>query len=133
MLDSRIVVLDPRCGLQRRFVSDCRIDIWGLKADADIGIHPHEIGHLQPLQLDIEVRCALPESDDIRNALDYERITALAKDLAQHRTGLIETFARRLAEGILEDPLAQSAAVTVRKPQALSRGIAGCRVGLARS
>lgn len=114
-------------------VADCAISVSGLLIDADIGVHPHEIGKPQPLELDIELQLELPEADSIESTLNYESVVALAKELALRRTNLIETFAKNLAVGLIGDAIVNRVSVTVRKPRALIGCIAACRVVMDRN
>jgi 7,8-dihydroneopterin aldolase/epimerase/oxygenase len=113
--------------------ASCTIEVTGLRVQADIGVYAHEIAMRQPLDVDVEFDVlALPQTDALDETPDYSRVLALADELAGQRIALIETFAKRLAEGLLEHPLVTVAAVRVRKPQALPGCVAGCRVRLSR-
>ncbi|MCC7383013.1 MAG: dihydroneopterin aldolase [Deltaproteobacteria bacterium] len=102
-----------------------RVRLLGLRVDASIGVYPHERTFHQRLMIDIAVDADLhgaAASDDVRQTVDYDRLAAIARDVAtdQHHQ-LIETVAVRIAERVLEALGARVAAVEVRvaKPGAV--------------
>lgn len=109
------------------------VHVRDFQVDADIGVRSHEIGVPQPLILSVSIETADPVDDNIDTAFDYSLVFVVAEALARQRIGLIETFARRLAEACLEHPLAYSATVSIAKPRALPRGLAGVTVSLVRA
>ncbi|WP_343525449.1 dihydroneopterin aldolase [Sphingomonas sp.] len=120
----------PRRTPMRACESTLTIGITALEVLADIGIEPDEIGRRQPLRLDVSLGLASEAGATLANTIDYRRIAALADELAEERVELIETFARRLAEGCLAWPFVVTATVMVEKPRALHRGIARAEVSL---
>lgn len=109
------------------------ISVHGLQVEADIGVLPHEIGALQPLLLSLTLRVRPVFSDQLDDTIDYIDVVALAEALAAKRTGLIETFAHRLANACLNHPAVEEADILVEKPNALARGTAGARIVLCRA
>ncbi len=63
--------------------------------------------------------------------MDYRSLVEVAEDLALEYIPLIETFAHRLAERCLDLPLVERVSVSVDKPFAITRGIAGVDISLA--
>jgi 7,8-dihydroneopterin aldolase/epimerase/oxygenase len=99
-----------------------------MRLSADIGVYAHEKGRKQALIVDVTVVVEPGDADELRATLDYNAIAGHAEELAGEHIALIETFARRLAMLCLSHPMALCADITVRKPGALSNGIAAVRV-----
>ncbi|HEV7228764.1 dihydroneopterin aldolase [Brevundimonas sp.] len=107
----------------------------GLSLAAEIGVHAHERGITQPLDVDVTLELTPGPVEHLADTLNYELVRAAALDLvAQGHMELIETFAERLGAACLTDPRVRSATVRVEKPGAL-RGAqaAGCEVRLSRA
>ncbi len=100
---------------------------------ADIGINPDEVGRRQPLVLTVELELATGTIRAIDETIDYRRVVAAAEALALVHIPLIETFGQRLAEECLAWPCVQQARVSIDKPFALTRGMAGVEVVMART
>lgn len=109
------------------------VSISSINILADIGVLPQEIGLLQPLAVTVTLHICPPISDELAATVDYTGIVSATERLGRERTGLIETFARRLAEFCLQHPIVEEADVIVEKPSALTSGVAGARVVLARA
>lgn len=90
-----------------------------LVIDADIGIHPHEQGRPQRVQVDITVEVLRPDggfSEDYRRVYCYERLVEAVRAMAASgHIQLVETLADRIAEFALTDPRARRAEVTIEK------------------
>lgn len=99
---------------------------------ADIGIHPHEIGHRQPLLVSVVVRMDAVADDAISATVDYRWIARVAEALAEQRIGLIEIFGRRLALQCLAISAVRRVVVTIDKQQALPAGVASVSIMLDR-
>ncbi len=108
----------------------------GLTVEAQIGINPDEFGRRQPLVIDVEITLNPPERcEHIAETLNYELVVRNAQAIADAgHVRLIETFAQRLAEAMLAEPLAIRVRVRVEKPQALAPHAlaAGVEITLAR-
>ncbi|EJL27340.1 dihydroneopterin aldolase [Caulobacter sp. AP07] len=104
----------------------------GLRVEADIGVHDHEIGQRQRLDIDVVLEVSPVLVDQLGETIDYNQIVVHAQSLAGERIGLIETFARRLALACLEHAVVLAAEVAVEKPAALREALAGARVVVAR-
>lgn len=104
--------------------------IWlrDLEIMADIGAYHHEIGIPQRLNVSVVLHVLAPEADVIEQAYDYTNIRDQARALGDERIVLIETFARRLGEGLLAHPLVMQAEVRIEKPGALAGCVAGAQV-----
>jgi len=110
-----------------------RIRVRDLPLLADIGINPDEIGRRQPLVISVELTVSAARIEGIGETVDYRKVAQAAEDLALVHIPLIETFAQRLGERCLEFPAVIEARVSVDKPFALTRGLAGTEVRMRRS
>ncbi|ANU06470.1 dihydroneopterin aldolase [Paraurantiacibacter namhicola] len=99
---------------------------------ADIGINPDEIGRRQPLVVNVEVEIAAPSVSDIEQTLDYRWIVSEIDALALVHIPLIETFAHRLGEKCVGMDNVTGADISIDKPFAITRGMAGTRVQVRR-
>lgn len=103
--------------------------VTGLKVQAEIGVHRHEIGRVQPLVVDVELDVPTAGSHRLAETLNYETILSAARDIAaQGHIELVETFAERLARACLADPRVTRARVRVEKPLALAPDAVGAGV-----
>jgi 7,8-dihydroneopterin aldolase/epimerase/oxygenase len=106
-----------------------RVFVTGLKVQAEIGVHKHEIGRVQPLIVDVELDVPTVASDRLAETLNYESILAAAQAIAaEGHLHLVETFAHRLAARCLADPRVTQARVRVTKPLALAPHAVGAGV-----
>ncbi|UVO50611.1 dihydroneopterin aldolase [Sphingomonas sp. SUN019] len=101
-----------------------------LTLSARIGINPDEQDRRQPLVISVELTLRDDAVESIMDSVDYRRIVAEAETIADRHTGMIEVFARQLAERCLALGPVADVTVRVAKPQALSRGLASVRVTL---
>ena len=99
---------------------------------ADIGINPDEIGRRQPLVVTVELSLEQPVVTSIAAAVDYRRVVKAAEALAETHIPLIEMFAHALGTTCLGWQGVREARVNVDKPFALTRGLAGVEVIVAR-
>lgn len=115
---------------RRSPVANCctRVRVRDLPLLADIGINPDEIGRRQPLVLSVDLTLSGDRIEGIGETVDYRRVAQAAEDLALVHIPLIETFARKLGERCLDFPMVVEARVSVDKPFALTRGMAGVEV-----
>ncbi|MFN2099623.1 dihydroneopterin aldolase [Altererythrobacter sp. MF3-039] len=100
---------------------------------ADIGINPDEIGRRQPLVVSVEVEVAAGSVNDIGETVDYRRIVAEIDGLAAVHIPLIETFAHRLGETCLAMSGVVGADISIDKPFAITRGMAGTSIRIFRA
>ena len=104
---------DARTAMTKVFVT-------GLKVQAEIGVHRHEIGRVQPLIVDVELDVPSAGAGRLSETLNYETILQAARDIAHSgHIELVETFAERLARACLTDPRVTRARIRVEKPLAL--------------
>ena len=112
-----------------------KIFVTGLKVDAQIGVHAHELGRGQPLVVDVELDVPIAGATRISQTVNYETIGEAARAIAaEGHIGLVETFAERLAQACLSDPRVTRARVRVEKPLALAphAAAAGVEITLVR-
>jgi dihydroneopterin aldolase len=90
-----------------------------LRVEALIGIHRRERHVMQTLSIDLEIGLpgeAVFASDKVADTIDYEQVALKIRALAasgQYR--LVETFADRIAQALLQDFAAPWAKVSVAK------------------
>lgn len=106
----------------------------GLRVEAGIGVHDHELGLLQTLVIDVALDLGAHPVERLADTVNYERIAEAARAIvAEGHVGLVETFAERLAQDCLKDPRVRRVTVRIEKPGALdSAQAAGCEVVFAR-
>lgn len=105
---------EVRVALQRVFVR-------GLRLGAEIGVHGHEHGRVQPLIVDVELDAELAGSDRLADTINYEAVVAHARAvLVEGHVQLVETVADRLARRCLEDARVRRVRVRVVKPEAFA-------------
>jgi dihydroneopterin aldolase len=106
----------------------------GLRVEAGIGVHDHELGRLQTLVIDVTLELAPAAVERLADTIDYETIAQAARAIvAEGHVGLVETFAERLASACLGDTRVRRCTVRIEKPGALDgAAAAGCEVVLAR-
>ena len=110
-----------------------KIFVRNLTLEADIGIHPHEQGRRQPLVIEVELAVDAGAGRSIGETVNYETIVDHAVAIAEAgHIGLLETYARRVAEACLDEPRVLSARVRVEKPLALAprAAVAGVEIVL---
>jgi dihydroneopterin aldolase len=95
-----------------------------LRVDCIVGIHPHEREKTQPVFLDIELDYDLgpaAASDDIGDAVDYDRAARSVTELIQERRfQLIEAMAEAVAGMLFETmPPIEGVRIEIRKPEAV--------------
>lgn len=106
-----------------------KVFVTGVKVQAEIGVHRHEIGRVQPLIVDVELDVPTTAGDRLTDTLNYETILAAARAIAaEGHIHLVETFAHRLAERCLTDARVTRARIRVEKPLALAPDAVGAGV-----
>ena len=74
----------------------------GLRLEAGIGVHDHELGRLQPLVIDVTLELAPASIERLADTINYETVASAARAItAAGHVGLVETFAERLATACL--------------------------------
>lgn len=106
----------------------------GLRVEAGIGVHDHELGRLQTLVIDVTLELAPAPVERLADTINYETVAAAASAIvAAGHVGLVETFAERLALACLDDARVRRCTVRIEKPGALdAAAAAGCEVLLGR-
>jgi 7,8-dihydroneopterin aldolase/epimerase/oxygenase len=106
----------------------CQVLLNNIEVMADIGALAIELGVLQPLLIHVALTVVPPTMDDLTHTFDYSNIRKFAKELADQRIVLIETFAQRLAQRCLAFEMVLDAEVRIDKPKAVPGCLAGTRV-----
>ena len=106
----------------------------GLRVEAGIGVHDHELGRLQTLVIDVTLELAPAPVERLADTINYETVAQAARAIvAEGHVGLVETFAERLAASCLSDGRVRRCTVRIEKPGALDgAAAAGCEVVLGR-
>lgn len=116
-------------------ITTTRVFVRGLEVLAEIGVYAHERGVRQPLFVDIEVEVDARGWRHLEDTVDYEILVAHATAIAETgHIGLVESYARRLADALVGEARVKSARVRVEKPRALSpsHAVAGVEVVVVR-
>jgi 7,8-dihydroneopterin aldolase/epimerase/oxygenase len=112
-------------------VAATRVFVRGLEVQVEIGIYPHELGARQPLMVDIEVEVDAHGWRHLADTVNYEILVAHALAIPETgHIGLVESYARRLADACVAEPRVLTARVRVEKPRALAQwgAVAGVEV-----
>lgn len=95
-----------------------------LKADAIIGIYDFERVKKQPIIISLEMAWNNKKpstTEDINDALDYEKISNSVKSLIEHSSfQLVETLAETIAEHILITYGTEEVTLELQKPEAIA-------------
>ena len=97
--------------------------IRNLELPAQIGVHHHEVGKMQPVRInvDLAVEDLIDLGDQLSKVVDYGVIEAKIRAiLAEGHLNLVETLAERIASACFEDARVKTARVRVEKLHALS-------------
>lgn len=118
----------------RALTCEAKVRVRELHLLADVGINPDEVGRRQPLVITVEIDLdTAPDAvGAIEETIDYRWIAAAAERLAVEHVPLIETFAYRLAAECLGWAKVIRARVSIDKPFAITRGVAGTEITLFR-
>jgi dihydroneopterin aldolase len=94
-----------------------------LKIRCLIGVNPYERVLEQDIYVDLKVLTDFSkaaESDDMKDAINYEELAALCKEIAiKNRYNLIEKYAADVLKSVCEKFPVKEAWICVRKPAAL--------------
>jgi dihydroneopterin aldolase len=96
--------------------------IRNLEVHAQIGIHRHEHGTVQPVRInvDLAVEDAMQIEDKLDRVVDYGEITERIRAIvAAGHINLAETLAERIAQACFRDERVKTARVRVEKLHAL--------------
>jgi dihydroneopterin aldolase len=103
--------------------------------DAQIGVHPSELGRTQPIRINLDLavcETAQDLQDELENVVCYERIaTNIRGMVASGHVKLVETLAERIAALCLEDARVRRVRVRVEKRDAIP-GASGVGVEIER-
>ncbi|MGF1501451.1 MAG: dihydroneopterin aldolase [Paracoccaceae bacterium] len=107
-------------------------------AEIEIGAYPEEQGVTQRLRFSIVLEVARNTAhmdDRVGRVINYDSILEAIEALASGpRITLLETFAERLAQLLLEDPRARRVHICVEKLDRLPKGaVLGCEITRVRS
>lgn len=100
----------------------------GLRLEAAIGVHDHELGRTQPLIIDARIGLTDLPIHGLKDTLNYELVGHLARArIAEGHIGLVETLAEDLTGALIAMPHVTWVEISIAKPEALSDAeAAGC-------
>jgi len=105
-------IADAKKRIRHVFVRD-------LELDANIGVHRHEKGQLQPVRINVDLTVEEFEGevgDKLANVVDYEAVVdGIKAILAGGHLNLVETLAERVAAHCLADKRVKVARVRIEK------------------
>ena len=104
---------------QRR-VERLHVFMQRLTVRAEIGLYARERGRRQPLVLSVDAEIEPQRVSEPDQTVNYEHFAAKARALADAgHVDLVETFAERYADLLLDHPRVMRVTVRVEKPEAL--------------
>ncbi len=104
---------------QRR-VERLHVFLQRLTVQAEIGLYARERGRRQPLVLSVDAEIEPQRVSEPDQTVNYEHFAAKARALADAgHVDLVETFAERYADLLLDHPRVLRVTVRVEKPEAL--------------
>lgn len=110
-------IADAKMRTRHVFVRD-------LELNANIGVHKHENGQLQPVRINIDLTVAEMDGelgDKLENVVDYEAVVKGVKAiLAAGHLNLVETLAEKVAAHCLQDKRVRVARVRIEKLKVLA-------------
>ena len=117
-------IADARMRIRHVFVRD-------LELNANIGVHKHDKGQLQPVRINIDLTVEEADGelgDRLENVVDYEAVVKGVKAiLSAGHLNLVETLAEKVAAHCLTDTRVRVARVRIEKlevvPEAQSVGV----------
>jgi dihydroneopterin aldolase len=117
-------IASARLRIRHVFVRD-------LELEANIGVHRHEKGKLQPVRINVDLTVEELDGelgDKLANVVDYEAVVRGIKEiLADGHLNLVETLAEKVAAHCLTDGRVKVARVRIEKlkvlPEAQSVGV----------
>ncbi len=110
-----------------------RIFVEGLALRGKHGVHHKEREEEQDFLIDISAELdttAAAKSDNIADTADYTKFVDIARECVERNSFyLIERLGERIARSVLEqDTRVTRVEVTVRKPDALQKGVPGVNI-----
>jgi len=95
------------------------IELTGLTARGRHGVLPQERVEAQTFVVDVRLRVAAPDRDDIADTLDYRIVARIVVDRIENESvQLIETLAQDILDDLLGLNRVRRARVRVHKPEA---------------
>lgn len=97
-----------------------KILVHDLQLDMHIGIYDHELKAAQRVLVCVEATIRDNpnwDADAIENTFSYEDVVNAANDIAARgHINLVETYAERIAEFCLQNPLVMAVKIIIKKP-----------------
>jgi 7,8-dihydroneopterin aldolase/epimerase/oxygenase len=103
-----------------RRVERLRVFMRDLTVDAEIGLYARERGRRQPLRISVDAEIEPQRITEPDQTVNYEHFATKARALCEDgHIDLVETFAERYADLLLDHPRVIRVTVRVEKPEAL--------------
>jgi 7,8-dihydroneopterin aldolase/epimerase/oxygenase len=101
-----------------------KVELRGLELYGYHGVHDHERRNGQRFLYDVELEVGERGGDDrIENAVDYSKVAAAIRDVAETPYSLLEALATAVADALVERFSPEHVKVRVRKPEARPGGV----------
>jgi 7,8-dihydroneopterin aldolase/epimerase/oxygenase len=101
-----------------------KVELRGLELYGYHGVHDHEREQGQRFLYDVELEVGERGADDrIENAVDYSKVAATVRDVAERPYSLLEALATAVADELAERFAPEHVKVRVRKPEVRPGGI----------
>lgn len=101
-----------------------KVELRGLELYGYHGVHEHERENGQMFVYDVELEVGERGADDrIENAVDYSKVAAAVREVAERPYSLLEALATAVADALSERFAPEHVKVRVRKPEVRPGGI----------
>jgi 7,8-dihydroneopterin aldolase/epimerase/oxygenase len=101
-----------------------KVELRGLELYGYHGVHDHEREQGQMFLYDVELEVGERGADDrIENAVDYSKVAATVREVAEQPYSLLEALATAVADELAERFAPEHVKVRVRKPEVRPGGI----------
>ncbi len=101
-----------------------KVELRGLELYGYHGVHDYEREQGQRFLYDVQLEVGDRGADDrIENAVDYSKVAAAVREVAEQPYSLLEALATAIADALVERFAAEHVLVRVRKPEVRPAGI----------
>ena len=101
-----------------------KVELRGLELFGYHGVHDHERENGQMFLYDVELEVGARGADDrIENAVDYSKVAAVVREVAERPYSLLEALATAVADTLVDRFAPEHVKVRVRKPEVRPGGI----------
>jgi dihydroneopterin aldolase len=101
-----------------------KVELRGLELYGYHGVHDYEREQGQRFLYDVQLEVGDRGADDrIENAVDYSKVAAAVREVAEQPYSLLEALATAIADALVERFAPEHVSVRVRKPEVRPAGI----------